>query len=481
MHKQLILRSSGPRLSTTAGSGLGIQPRVANGLQKQSIPFSLRVLAVLLALIPPTSGTLRGLLLPGLKVSEVIIVLVAAILLLNWGGKWKVADGVGLALLFFAFTSVVLTLVNYIDRPGLTNDAPIAMELASIPQFFLLYLVAFAFGQQNISPLIVLKWNLIFAAAVSIIALAQLFDVGSVRAVLATLTGNQEILNPLAWKTYRASGTFVSWHALGMYLAVTLAFSIVALFKGFLNRSERNKTLALSIIVLCGLLSALTATPILLAGVLLVFYSLRSKGILYTPAFILISLAVVLATPLGSLFSERLDAQFSHSGEGIDWLPQTISYRLMVWRNDYLPIIEENLLSGYGPLGSSDSGIFRYTESMYITLLMAGGVPLLLAYCCFTLVAFFKLRSISKIEGESREASSIREISRVLVLVILFLAGAQFLHPYLIDAGGSQLIYLALGLTLGAWHRQHRYVTPGTKSPSSVAIGRRDGEDNLLV
>jgi hypothetical protein len=201
--------------------------------------------------------------------------------------------------------------------------------------------------------------------------------------------------------------------------------------------------------VSAGLLCSLTATPILLLVIGVFVYLKRSRLSKYAPLLVCGSVALVLATPLAKMLEMRLENQVESASSEFSWLPQTIAYRLSVWSRDYGPLIVDNLLTGYGPLGEFDASAFKFTESMYVSLLIGGGFLLLLIFLIMLIGACVRMNWISR-RSPVDVGAPLSTIASAMLLITVFLIPAMFLHPYLSDAGGAPLYFIMLGLVSGA-------------------------------
>lgn len=406
-------------------------------------PAENRLLVACLVLVPALSGSERGALVPGLKLSDVLALLILAAVLAKWMGKWVLVDRLGVAVAAYAGFFLLLTMINYVERPELPASSFVG-EIAAVPQYLLLYLLANWTAQCTRSSAIALfMTSLPVAAVVAVIALMQLFDFGPTRELIAAFTANPQIASPEDWKVYRASGVFPSWHALGLYLAIHVALAGALLILGDLKKHEVRRVSLLVAICAMGLLAAVTATPILIAALIVLWLSARTFRFRYAlSAALLCALAYVL-TPFGGLIRERLVLQSSASGE----TPQTLEFRVQIWTRDYLPILREHPITGYGPFDPAALGVFEFTESMYVTVGMAGGAVLLGAFAVFLVSAYARMLRVWRDNLDQEVNLSVQ--ARCLALVVLSIALAQFLHPYLDDAGGSPLLFMLLGWTSG--------------------------------
>lgn len=411
-----------------------------------------RLLMVVLALVPALSGLDRGLIVPGLKVSDLLIIALVVILLVTRRFAWDRRDWLGWSVLAYGLIQVVTTIINYFQRDDIAFGELIK-GIGSVSQFALLFAVAFSIGGTSGGIARWARFSVISAAAIAIIGLLQLADVGPTRDIVSVLTGNPELANLPSWKTYRATGLFPSWHAYSMYLAMNLLIALAMLLRGI--RSERWLYAVVTVILFGGLLIGLTATPILVAAVgvvLLLPWKLLRRVI---PIALVAGVLVLVATPLGAIVMERLTKQQNTREGNFAFLPETLQFRVNAWVDGYFPLIGANFWTGYGPLGAGDTDVLPYAESMYIKVLTAGGIFLLLALVAVIVCAARSMLRIRRRYADTR-ADELFALARVLFIIVLLVAVAQFLHPYMNDAGSAPMLFSALGIVAGAAYARWR-------------------------
>lgn len=405
-------------------------------------------LFALLATVPALSGTERGLLVPGLKLSDVIVILIVVIIALRYSIRDLRLDAAGWALLAYGLLHMLFVVINFARRADLegSNVLDVGKEMANGIQYFVIFAVALILSARAPDISTWLATTLAIAAAIAIVAFLQEMGVPGIREVLASLTGNPRILAWEEWQDSRATGPFFSWHALGIYLSIHATLAIALLFRARLSTRQRALTgLALLALVL-GLVSALTATPValtVLAALVLAPWRTLNRRLLLG----VVGTAGALGGLALVLFWNQIVDRISDQGETvIPGVPRTIAYRLLFWTRDYFPLIGKNLWTGYGPLGPNDTNLYPHTESMYVTVLMAGGIILLTSFVTFLAFALVTLVRARRAFGPgSRE----RAATSALVIVTCFLFAAQFIHPYFDDAGGAPLYVVTLGILMG--------------------------------
>lgn len=398
----------------------------------------------LLALIPAVSGTARGLFIPGLRTSDVLVIVCVVAIAFRWGASVVPFDRVGGSLLLYGLIYSLTTLLNFIERPELPSHA-LLKEMLGAPQYVLLYCATFAVSHKVD---IVQTWarlSTTIAASVGVLAVLQSADIGATRKFLSFITGNPDIASPIPWMAPRSTGPFYSWHALGIYLAIN-GLICMAVILGFpRTRTAMFGMLVRLSLILLGLATGLTFTPLVILVIGFCLIVGVKRALLLLPVIIVAGFTLLLTTKLGEQFGSRVDAQERVASGASPLLPQTIGYRVNAWVNDYLPLIGENLWDGYGPLGERDR-IFQFSESMYINLLTIGGIPLLLTFLLFMIRSVKSMNYVRKLEDIHPQ---VRTLGLAMAVVMESLLFAQFIHPYMADAGGAAMVIVALGVING--------------------------------
>ncbi|CAM3158975.1 hypothetical protein RHDE110596_19980 [Prescottella defluvii] len=407
------------------------------------------IVALALAAVPTSAGSARGLLVPGLRLSEAITVALGIWCVVRLGSRVRTSGPVFGAVFAFTAGSVVAGLLAASSR----SDLPMSLlvqDSVGVAQYLILFVVAFNLaGFSGVVERFVeiLIWA---GGAMGVIAVLQLAGFQPSRDLGTFVTGNLHIADPLLWKAPRSFGLFYAWHALGGYLALVFILGI-AVMAGSLGTVRGRRLLWLPIgAVLAGLLTTLTFAPIAigLGGAAVVTVWRHKLSHLLIASFVF--LIVFFETEVGQELNSRVIAQSANSGGE---LPQTIAYRLNVWQRDFLPLIGENFWTGYGPTSEADA-VFAYPESMYIAVLLRGGVLLLLALAVLMVVAIVVSYHGSK--AASPEWSAAGSVATATMATIPLLLCAMIIHPYLTDAGISQLFFVFVGISAAAAAAQKR-------------------------
>lgn len=391
----------------------------------------------LVAFAPALSGVVRGLPVPGFRLSELMIAGFSAIILVaaRTTPRWGAFDWVALSYVIVNGVLVWANLVRHGDPFTADNWGTLFGPL----QFFLLYravMTALPAPEQRRQALRLLLFT---SVAVSALTLMQQYNLG-VRPLLELLTGT-DIYSSTTRGVPRATGPFPHWHNLGGYLLVILLIGF-ALLLDQKQRVMRRRTLLLVLVpALAALIQTASFAPLfgLIAGSLVIGISMgKGQRVLAW----LGAAALVGALLFGPLLQDRVEQQYEKSSvaEEQSLVPQTLQFRYDVWRNQFLPVIEDNLVTGYGP-NLPPNLYFDYAESLYITFLLRGGLPLLLVYLALMGTLLLRARRVAKSDETER-----RVAGRVVFASVLLLLVIDVIATYFLDSGPAPLLWAMAGL-----------------------------------
>ena len=414
---------------------------------------------LLVAVVPVVSGLRRGLPVPGLRVSELVVAGLATLLLLTVETRrarpWTVFDWAALA---YCAATLVLGGAALLDR-----GAPVTLEavstLAGPFQFLLLYRAVLAVVRTEAERRRAFALVLLGSVPVSLLALLQFAGIGGVGPMLDGLTGagGLALHSDAAGIVHRTTGVFPHWQMLAGYLFVIVVAGLAALLSPDRGPLPKPATAGIALLALGAMVS--TGTFVTAFGVIGAAFVL---GAWYRRVGrVVAGLGAVAAAALalfGSLIAERVAFSFD-TAPGADrpaFVPQSIDYRLDLWTEELLPAIAGRWMTGWGPdLPSSLS--FEYTESMYITLLFRGGIPLLLVYGLLMLAlagAAWRLAAGTAWGFD-------RMLGRTVVVLVALLAVLHLLEPYFVTSGLPHLTWILAALAMSGLHD-----APARQAPS---------------
>jgi O-antigen/teichoic acid export membrane protein len=408
----------------------------------------------LVAVVPPVSGLRAGLPVPQFRLSEVLIASVGLLLLLiarpGQTPRWRAFDWLALG---YAVANAVLGAADLLTR-GVPVSIGTADKLLGPMQFFLLYRAVLTTLTTQRQRQVALRLMLFASVPVSLLAILQETHAPGVVNLLISMTDSQLFSTNVG--VSRATGPFALWHDLGSYLFVIVMLGVALL----INQSwqvVKPRMLAV-IVVLAGiaLLCTVSFTPIAgtAAGVLVLAVTARPRKQWVAR---IAGLIVLLGAAFGPILESRFHQQFGLQApvKQIPYLPQNFDFRITVWTTEFLPVIAKHLITGYGP--DFPPGLaFSYTESIYVTILLRGGLPLLFLYAGLMLALALQARDLRNHPDAERRA-----IARVLFVVIVLIVVMQTITNYFVNAGFPFLFWvLAALLTAGTGSRARRHWTP---------------------
>lgn len=396
----------------------------------------------LVALVPALGGLHRGFPVPGLRLSEVLLILGGLVLLagVRSAPPWRAFER---WLLAYALASATLATYHTV-----LSAAPLSAEAVKtvVSPFFLLLLsrvVVTAFPGER-ERAWAARVMVVAAIPVTLVAAAQKFGPAAVNHTLAGLTGSI-VYGQTSTSVPRASGPFPIWHVLGGYLLISALLTLALLLQPQQQVASR-KLLGLSLVASCAgiALSVTLAVTVALVGgaILLVAWS---KG--HSKALVAIVIgAAGAAVAFAPLYGQQLDSQYATaatSGSG-SLVPQTISYRFKVWQRQYAPELAGRWIAGASFTRASTVS-WPFTESMYLTLLLRGGFLLLIPYCGMLVSLWLVAR------GNFLDPRPLtRALARTAAAAALLFGLIQFIFPYFDNVAVPQQFICVAALLLAA-------------------------------
>jgi hypothetical protein len=310
---------------------------------------------------------------------------------------------------------------------------------------------------------------------VAVLAILQHFDLMSSRALIRAATGTTASdlsKDPGFVIGNRATGPFPAWHTLGGYLVIIVLLSVACLFGRLENRRIRLASWIALIFAVPALFATGTAAPILgaAAGCLLLGLWL---GRLKRALVIVLTGTLVAALLFAPLIEKRYGSQYQgqQTVHGVT-LPQTLAFRYDVWTQQYFPLLSgERLLTGYGPDTPVGQGItWGFTETLYLTMVMRGGLILLFVYGALMWILASDARRVA-----SRVNGLPRSMARALLAAVIVFVPMHFVSSYFITSGMPHLLWAMAGFVAISAERElsprlarEREEHPGSSRPSTM-------------
>jgi hypothetical protein len=406
---------------------------------------------IVTALVPVTSGVQRGYPVPGLRVSEaLLVVFLGTVLLTGWTGwrpRWSALEwgtlGYTVATVVFASAGAAINAMSV--GPGTLFALLLPVQFLLLSRVLSITLTTYALRRSA------LRLILMASVPVSVIAFLQYLDVGPVRSIIIELTGaeNFERAQELGFAA-RATGPFDHWHVLAGYLLPVVLLGVALLFdrtQQIMSTAGVATCVGASVMAMTLTFTFTTAFGLIVGVALIAARAGRLGGLLKVGAVA----AVVLGGLLGPSMGERISEQFEpRAGRNrAAFVPETVDYRFEVWQEQYLPAVADSPVLGYGP-ELPESITWVYTESMYLSLQLLGGLPLVLA---FAALVWTFLTAMAP--GQRSRDPSVQAPARAVIAVTIVLIPMHAIFPYFASPGLPHLVWILAGVALGGrWAEQ---------------------------
>ena len=405
---------------------------------------AVRTSAILLGLVPVFSGLARGNPIPGVRLSELLIVVVGLGVLATVRGPRM--DRVDYAA--FAYCGATL-LLGGLDLLGLragwvTFDG--VQTLGGPLLFLLLYRACRVLLTAAAEVRVVLRVVLLSAIPVGLWAVAQALDLGPSRSWAVSWAGDDQFSALEDLGLGRATRPFGHPHTLGAYLVVLTLVAVALLLRPGQQVLQARWLLAVLACCAGGFAASATAAPALAVVAGAIWLGVRAgqgRRVLVAIAGVCIVAGLAAAPLVAGRVRQQFDPAFDGSAQS-SLVPQTIRHRADVWWHEYRPALRGHWLTGWGP-GVPKGVIYPFTESLYVTLLVRGGLLLLLVYGAFVWVVVAGLRSRFGSDPPERAATA----EALAVATVLFVP-LHLLEPYFVTTGMPHLWWLLLGLAMAA-------------------------------
>lgn len=395
------------------------------------------------ALVPITSGLARGLVVPGLRVSEALIVLGAMCLLglpTQLRRRWT---GLDLTVLGYVALATLLPLADLFLVSGRPLDDVAIQTLFGPVQFGLLYFVASTCFRTERASVSALRALLLCSLPVAAIGILEALGPPAVHDSLIRLSGTTAFNTVGYASVTRAASVFPVWLALAGYLLVVLTLASSLLIRGDTAVLPRWCLLVVVASGVLALVATLTITIAVTYALVSVYLGWRHHRLKLVVA--VLALAAAAAQLLfGTLLAQRATAQSVAaytSRTGPSWLPQTLGYRVAVWQDQYLPALLRYGSSGYGP-GFPPEVDWSHTESGYITLLLRGGVP----YVAVTVVLLAAIVRTARQQTWAAATPARAALCETAALVAVLQIPINLTFPYFTASGLPQPAWIVWGL-----------------------------------
>jgi len=430
---------------------------------------------LLAAIVPITAGWQRGFPVPGLNLSEVAIAAIGGLLIAmaprHARLRWKAFEWL---LLAFCLGWLGLGLVNSWAL-GVSLSVSDLETLLGPFQFFILYRAMVTSLRAPRERVVAVTSLLVASLPVDVLVYLQQARIPAINQFISRMTGGS-VFESYAYHYFaRATGPFPHWTPLAGYLIVVLLTAVGCVLYQVqlpLPRGALGGLLLAAAVSLAFTAELSAIAGALIGSVLLAVWAGRSRQAVWAMVVVTAAVGVVA----GPYLFQRLSDQFASSA-GVarsTLIPQTLAYRWQVWTTQYLPAIGQRPLTGWGlTLPSSIS--WPFSESQYVTDLMAGGVPLLAVFGG-ELAAFYALcrglRQRSMLTGSVTTAM----LAGTVAALVLVLVPMNVVYPYLTSAGMPAPLFIVAGIAVAGatWNAPEPRLggTELTGAPYPVARAR---------
>lgn len=393
--------------------------------------------------IPLTVGLDRNTLVPLLRPSEAITVLVAAGVLLHElpARRRRRYSGLDIAVLAYVGVGVIVpSLVLYSNR--VPFDLATLRTVIAPLQYLVIYLV---FSRVRLSPAAVrVTLNLAMAASVvvAVVGVAQLSGVPGVRTFLAVnypLSGSDNSI--CQYGVCRPTSVLSHWSSFGAYsvLAYTLALALSATR----HRSFPRAWLT-AVMILNAIAAIASGTQAAVIGLALatVIVAVCARRVPRQAAVVGVALALGVAL-LWPQISPRIEQQLG--GQGVQ-TPESLSVRETYWSELFLPVLEPHILVGTGTVVPSQVPANRaaFVDNEYLVMAFrAGIIGLAVLILMYGSVATVGWRLRGGVDPE------LRAVATTAATYVPVLAVMGMTAEYLTYGGVAQTFWMVVGL-LGA-------------------------------
>jgi O-antigen/teichoic acid export membrane protein len=439
-----------PAFGTASGAGTGGQ-----ALTVESAPTALAGLAALIfiALVawrpligagamvlgtPLTAGLGRGTVVPMLRVSEAITLLVVAGVTLHLipRRRQRALSGLDVMVVAFVVGSVLIpALVLFVGQTSIEVER---WRTLLVPATYLVFYLIFSRLDLSESKVrLLLNLAMATSVVVGVVAIAQLADVPGVRELVRTF-----FLEPPGQETgsvYRPTSFLEHYSSVGAYAllnySLALALAVVR-HPGFSSRWLG----AVMAINLVALLASQTYAPVLglvAATTLIVWFGRRVPRQLSLSAVVLLVGVVFFASQVGARLQEQ---NFDTANPTT---PDSVQVRVGYWQEIFLPVLAEHIWLGTGTILPSEvpEQLTNYTDNEYLSQAFRAGVMGLALLLGIYLV-------IGVVGWRTRAAPnpSLRAIGATAVAYAAVVALMGTTAEYLTFAGVGQQFWMVMGM-----------------------------------
>ena len=401
---------------------------------------------IYLGAMPLLAGIDRGRFVPLLRPTEVLQIVVTAGVVVGALGRRRGRPWPALRItrLDTALGALVLAgSVAPLARLLLAGTRPTGADLlACVPlwKYAALYVLFRATIRSRADVRRACAVSLAAAVAVSVIAVLQTLDLAGVPRLLATFWAPRGDAGDLT--EGRGTATFAGAIATSVYLTFNLALALALALRSR-GRVRWFNSIA-GAALLCGVIGTAQFSGLAGVAIVVAVVSVSSGRVrqLAKGALVAAPVAALIAAP-------ALVARFGELGT--NGLPVSWAVRLYNLQTYYWP-----QLAGRGwLLGTRPNTIVAaperwrdviYVESGHTWLLLAGGVPLLVDFVAFTVIAAWSLREAARLDDDAWSPMARAALAAVTAVFVLMV-----LDTHLTMRGSADMLFALTGMALGRY------------------------------
>ncbi|MEZ4501051.1 MAG: hypothetical protein R3C39_00285 [Dehalococcoidia bacterium] len=396
-----------------------------------------------LATMPFLAGVERGAVLPLVRPNEAVqfllggALIVRALALFVGGHRFPLRlSTMEIALLVMAICGSFLPLGWLVIRE---RGLPFSEILATVPlwRYVALYLLIRMSISTEAQVRTCLWIGLLGACAVSLIAIAQVLNIGPTQAIINRFWTPGGVANAVA--SGRGTATLSSSHATGDVLSFNIAVVL-----GLLLMTDMQRLVKLFAIGVAALLVLGTLASAQFSGALSLMTVLGVVAITMRRVREVLIGGAVAAFAGGILLWPVISIRLSEFGDR--GLPQSWAVRFDNLATFYIPdLVNFGWILGVRPdsvvPAPEDWRVLIFLESGYLWLLWVGGVPLLLSFIWFVTSGMRQTFGTARLRNDAIGVAALGGLSSLAALTILML-----FDPHLTIRGAGDTLFTLLAL-----------------------------------
>lgn len=389
---------------------------------------------ILIVFIMFTSAMPRGRIIPQLAPNELVLVLtflLSALFVITRRSDKPIPTTILIALIVLILGTGVIPIISYQLR-GVAIQLPTLLKFMAPVQYFLIFWIFMVIPRTHIDRLRIIQVMFLCATIAGVIGLLQAVGFPPVIQFLRTWypSGHTDA----AAAAGRITSVFGAWNTLGTFMMINLLVLLSLQNEPFPKIYKINMAVSAVICLLTLLGSNSYASLIFFVIGFILIKVIDPRGLKnLTPFFIALGMGIILLSPL-------LTTRFEYQFGGNDGLaPNTLLFRLEVWRTIYIPLIAQNPLWGSTPTFENLS--FVYAESQYLFLMVRSGIISLIAFLTWLIATLAWLLVI--IRGKY---STIQMIALAVFVILLVLSAMGLTNPVFTYSGVMDYLWIYLGI-----------------------------------